>query len=140
MADIKVNIGNPNDGKTYSVEISDKASRSMISSLIGKKINDEIDGRFVGLPGYRLVITGGSDKDGVPMRNDLPGPVRRKLLLSNGVGIRPTKKGVRIKKMIRGNQVSPDTVQLNTKVKQAGPKPIDELIKDFTEQQSKKLG
>jgi len=139
MADIKVNIGDAESGKTYSVEISEKASGSMISSLVGRKINDEVDGRFVGLPGYRLLITGGSDKDGFPMRGDLSGPVRRRLLLSRGIGVRPKKKGIRKKKMIRGNQISPDIVQINMKVKQMGPKPIPDLIKEFTEQQSKKL-
>ena len=44
--------------------------------MLGKRIGDVVDGLFVGegektLSGYKLEITGGSDKTGTPMRRDL---------------------------------------------------------------------
>jgi len=38
--------------------------------------------RVVGLPGYELRITGGTDRDGFPMQPDLPGPGHQRILLS----------------------------------------------------------
>ncbi len=99
------------------------------NTLIGKKIGDTIDGIFVGLPGYKLTITGGSDKDGFPLRKDLPGPRRKKLLVSKSIGFRSKKSGLRMKKNFRGNTISPDSVQVNLKVSQHGTKPVSELIK-----------
>jgi len=52
------------------------------NSLVGKKIGDEVDGIFVSLPGYKLKITGGSDKDGFVMRRDIPGISRRRILIT----------------------------------------------------------
>jgi small subunit ribosomal protein S6e len=99
------------------------------NSLIGKKIGDVVDGIFVGLPGYKLEITGGSDKDGFPMRKDLPGPRRKKLLISKSIGFNSKKNGLRRRKTVRGNTIAPDSLQINMKVMQHGMKPISELIK-----------
>ncbi len=100
------------------------------NSLIGKRIGDEVDGIFVSLPGYKLVVTGGSDKDGFPMRKDVPGPRRRKVLISEGVGFHPKDKGVRKRKTLRGNTISPDTVQVNMKITVHGSKSIEDLLKE----------
>ncbi len=80
-------------------------------------------------PGYKLEITGGSDKDGFPMRKDLPGPRRKKLLVSKSIGFNALEGGLRRRKTMRGNTVSPDTLQINMKVTQHGMKPVSELIK-----------
>ena len=44
-------------------------------------LQEEIDGIFLDLPGYRLKITGGSDNSGVPLRGDIDGNQRRKILM-----------------------------------------------------------
>jgi len=77
-----------------------------------------------------IQITGGSDKDGFPMRRDLPGPRRKRLILSSGTGFHPTRPGVRKKKTVRGNAVSPDILQLNMKIVQRGPKSIEDAWKE----------
>ncbi len=82
MAEFKAVIADPKTGKAYKRDISGHYA----NALIGKKIGEDLDGLYVGLPGYKLQITGGSDKDGFPMRSDLPGPRRKRLLLSGGVG------------------------------------------------------
>jgi small subunit ribosomal protein S6e len=63
------------------------------------------------------------------MRRDLPGPRRTKILMSKGVGFRSAEKGLRVKKMVRGNTISPETVQINMKVKTQGSKSIEDLMK-----------
>jgi len=97
--------------------------------MVGKRIGDQIDGIFVGLPGYKLLITGGSDKDGFPMRKDLPGPRRTKILVSKGHGFWPERKGTRRRKTMRGNSVSPEITQINLKVTIHGVKPIGDVLK-----------
>ncbi len=125
MVEFKVVVNDVQTGKSYNIPVSGHHA----NSLIGKKINDEVDGIFVSLPGYKLQITGGTDKDGFPMRHDVPGSTRRRLLLSRGLGFKPTELGKRKKTSVRGNTINQDIVQVNMKVMKPGAKPIDEIIK-----------
>jgi len=125
LADFRAVVSDPKDGKSYQVPVAGHHA----NSLIGKKIGDIVDGIFVGLPGYKLQITGGSDKDGFPMRRDLPGPRRKKLLVSDSIGFNSQEGGLRIRKNMRGNTISPDTLQINMKVTQHGMKPVGDLVK-----------
>ena len=124
MVEFKV-VVNDTTGKSYNIPVSGHHA----NSLIGKKINDEVDGIFVSLPGYKLKITGGTDKDGFPMRHDVPGSTRRRLLLSRGLGFKPKELGQRKKKSVRGNTINQEIVQVNMKVLKPGAKPIDEILK-----------
>ena len=121
MVDFKAVISDPKSGKSHKRDVGGH----LANSLIGKRIGEDIDGLFVGLPGYKLKITGGSDKDGVPMRRDLPGPKRHRALVSGGVGFRPIRPGMRKRKTIRGGTVSPDILQLNLKILSHGPKTVE---------------
>ena len=131
MAEFKVVISNPKDkdGKTYKRVV--KGSQAL--SLVGKKVGDDVDGIFLGMPGYKLVLTGGSDKDGFPMRRDVPGAKRTKILMSEGLGFHPKDQGVRKRKSVRGNTISPEIVQLNMKIKTGGGRPLSELLKEGAE-------
>ena len=126
MAEFKAIIADPKNGKTYKRDITGHYA----NALVGKKIGDDVDGLYVGLAGYKLKVTGGSDKDGFPMRADLPGPRRKALMLSGGVGFHPLKPGMRKKKTVRGNTISPDTLQLNLKITVRGPKSIDDTFSE----------
>jgi len=106
-------ISDPATGKAKQLTVSGP----QVSALIGLRIGDEVDGALLGMPGVKLVIKGGSDRSGAPMRPDLPGPVKRRLLLSQGPGFRPKKKGLRKRKLVRGNTISDDIVQINMVVK-----------------------
>jgi small subunit ribosomal protein S6e len=97
----------------WQIRINDARTQA----LLGLKIGDEIDGGLVGLKGYKLVITGGSDISGFPMRPDIPGPVKKRVLLSGPPGFHPKEKGERRRKTVRGNTIAPDIVQINTKIK-----------------------
>jgi len=111
MAKFKVIISD-SDGTSKSVELED--ARAV--PIIGKKIGDIIDGSVVGLPGHKLQITGGSDKDGFPMRPDVHGGVRRSVVLSGGVGFNPNKKGERRRKTVRGNVITEEITQVNMRI------------------------
>ena len=60
MVEFKAVINDVKTGKSYQMDVSGHHA----NSLIGKKIGDVVDGIFVSLPGYKLTISGGSDKDG----------------------------------------------------------------------------
>lgn len=103
------------------------------SSLDGKNIGDVVDGIFVGLPGYKLMITGGSDGNGTPMRADLPGKKRKKLLLSNSLGYHEVYHGERRRVAVRGSTVSSEIVQVNMKITEYGQKSIEESFASAAE-------
>ncbi len=128
--EFKVVISDPETGKAYQKVISGANA----NKLIGKEVGDTINGTVVELPpDYELQITGGSDKDGFPIRPDIPGPVRKRILLSGGIGYRPREKGIRKKKMVRGRTITRDIVQINMKVVKHGKVPLEEYFKQSQE-------
>lgn len=118
---MKVTVGDT-DGETHQIEVEDSAQ------LVGKKIGETFDGGIIGLDGYEIEITGGTDTSGIPMRESIEGPLRKRVLIEKGQGIRDTEEGTRKRKSVRGNTVSDETEQLNTKVVEEGSKSIEELL------------
>lgn len=118
---MKVTVGTE-DGKTHQIEVDDN------SQITGKKVGEDVDGSIFGLPGYTLKITGGTDRDGFPMRKSIDGTARRRILLEKGSGIREDEKGVRRKRSVRGNTVSEEIEQLNTQVAESGTKSVEDLL------------
>ncbi len=125
MVDFKLVLSDAKDGRAYNVSVSGGSA----NAFVGKRIGDEVDGGPVGLGGYRMRITGGSDRNGNPMRGDLPGMARRRLLLSGGIGFHPRLEGERRRKMVRGSEITPDFVQINAAVTAYGEKPLGEYFK-----------
>jgi small subunit ribosomal protein S6e len=125
MADFRLIISDPSKKSTYKMDVSG----AQASKLVGLGIGDSLSGEAIGLNDYVLVVTGGSDKDGVAMRRDLPGTIRKRLLLTGGVGYRPKKTGIRKRKSIRGRVISAETGQINLVVQKTGVKPLDEIFK-----------
>ncbi|MEM1586275.1 MAG: 30S ribosomal protein S6e [Candidatus Bathyarchaeia archaeon] len=112
MAKFKVIVSDPNTGKAKSIEVEGPKA----APFIGKKIGDTIDGSVIGMSGVKLLITGGSDKDGFPMRLDVHGGVKARILLSGGQGFKPKDRGERRRKTVRGNTITEDTMQINVKI------------------------
>ena len=119
----KIILSDPKSGKSYSIEM--EADKAKIS---GARIGKTVDGASLGLTGYKIQITGGSDKDGFPMRIDLPGRGRKKVLLTDGPCYKPKSAGIKRRKSVRGNVITKDIVQINAKIVKAGTKPIDKLL------------
>jgi len=95
-------------GRSISKELKDNEANPLIGLLIGQETNASV----VGLQG-KIMITGGSDKSGVPMRADVHGMPRKRILIPKGVGLQDTEKGLRKRKLIRGNTVSEEIYQVN---------------------------
>jgi small subunit ribosomal protein S6e len=119
----KIVISDPKSRKAYQKEVEEGAS-----GLIGKKVGDKVSGGFLGLEGYEIEITGGSDKEGFPIRPDVDGPGRKKIVLAFPPGFHAVRQGERKRKSVRGNTISKDISQINMKVVKAGSKPLDVLL------------
>lgn len=124
MANFKVVVSNPKDGRAYQIDLKDAEA----NALIGKSIGNVVDGSIFGLSGYKVKITGGCDGSGFVMKPDLPGPRRQRILMAVGVGYVPKLPGQRRRKMVRGKEIAPDIVQINAKVVEYGNKSIKALL------------
>ncbi len=118
-------------GKSVSKELKD----SDANPLLGLQLGNETDAVIVGLNG-KLKLTGGSDKSGVPMRNDIHGAARKYVLLSKGVGLQAAETGQRVRKLMRGNTVSEEIYQINCKYD--GELPVEAPAEDAAESTDKK--
>ena len=85
-------------GKSLTKELKDAEA----TPLLGLEVGAEADATIVGFEG-KIKITGGSDKSGVPMRQDVHGGARKYVLLSPGVGLNKAETGTRKRKLVRGN-------------------------------------
>ena len=112
MAKFKVIVSDPEAGTSKVVELEEARA----APFIGRRIGETIDGTVVDLPAHKVQIRGGSDKDGVPMRGNVHGGVRRNVVLSGGVGFSPKKKGERKRKTVRGSTITDEIVQINMKI------------------------
>ena len=112
MAKFKVIVSDPQAGTSKVVEFEEARA----APFIGRKLGEIIDGSVVDLPAHKVQILGGSDKDGVPMRGNVHGGVRRNVVLSGGAGFSPKKKGERQRKTVRGSTITDEIVQINMKI------------------------
>jgi len=139
MAKFKIIVGDSETGKSQSLEV--EGTRAV--PLVGRKLGEVIDGSVVGIGGYKLQITGGSDKDGFPMRPNVHGGVRASVILSEGVGFHPPRQGERKRKTIRGNIITEEIVQINMKIVEKpkkAEKPSKEKVEKKPETTEKKGG
>ena len=58
----------------------------------------------------------------------LAGGRRQRMLLSHSTGFRPRRSGQRRRKMVRGKELGPEITQLNLKIIEYGPKPVEKLL------------
>jgi small subunit ribosomal protein S6e len=129
MAKFKVIVSDPETGTSKIVELEEARA----APFIGRKIGESVDGAVVDLPAHKLRITGGSDRDGVPIRPNVHGGVRRNVVLSGGVGFNPHRKGERRRKTVRGNIITDEIVQINTKITEKPKKPTETRTEQPTE-------
>jgi small subunit ribosomal protein S6e len=124
MATFQVAVADPETGATYQREVSDQDA----NRFLGKSIGQEVDGGAVGLDGYALEITGGSDDTGRPMRGDVEGPDLTELLLEGGVGYEPSREGERRRVTVRGSEISDAVAQVNAKIVARGDEDPADLL------------
>ena len=134
MAKFKIIVSDPETGTSKVVELEETRA----APLIGRRIGEVIDGSVVDLQGHKVQIMGGSDKDGFPMRRDVHGGVRRRVILSGGIGFNPQNEGERRRKTVRGNVITDEIVQLNMKIVEK-PKQPKESKKTKEKREKEKL-
>lgn len=124
MAEFKVVVSDPKTGRAYNVDASGGAA----GAIVGKSIGDEIDAGSLGLAGYKIRITGASDRTGIAAKKGVPGAGKKKLLLAGGIGFHPVMDGERRRKTVRASEITQDFVQINALVTAYGEKTLDELF------------
>lgn len=107
MTNFKITVSDTK-GRSVTKELKDDGANAMI----GLRVGSQADASAVGLDG-KITITGGSDKSGVPIRGDVHGSARKYVLLSKGVGLQKAETGQRVRKLVRGNQISEEIYQIN---------------------------
>lgn len=120
----KVVVSDPKTGKSYNIEVK----QEMTARLKGKKIGDSLEGAVLGLSGYTLEITGGSDKGGFPMKKGVHGQTAQKILTGDGIGYRTKEGGSRARRRIHGEEVGDNVVQVNAKVVEYGSKSLEDTL------------
>jgi len=124
MADFTVAVADPDSGVTYQIDVDGQDA----NRFMGREIGDEVEGSAVGLDGYTLEITGGSDTAGRPLRGDVRGPNLKSVLLEGGVGYEPSRDGERKRVTVRGREISDEVRQINATVAEAGSGDVAELL------------
>ncbi len=125
MASFTVVVGDPDSGASYQLE----ADGQDANRFLGKSIGDEVDGSAVGLGGYTLEITGGSDDAGRPLNETVAGPDLDEVLMKERqTGYKPERDGERRRITVRGRELSDAVAQVNTTVVEAGGTSIEELL------------
>jgi len=119
MAQFKLVLSDPKAGKSEVHELKDASAQL----LVGMKIGEMVDGTTIGLTG-KMVITGGSDRAGFPMRRDVQGSGKNYVLLTRGVGLKTEFEGGKKRKLVRGNTVTEEIYQVNAKRAEDTPKSI----------------
>jgi small subunit ribosomal protein S6e len=126
MAEFTVAVSDPETGLTHQIDVSDQDA----NRFIGREIGEEVDGTAVGLDGYTLEVTGGSDKAGRPMREDVRGANLKSILLEGGTGFNPNTDGERKRVTVRGREVGDATRQINAKIVARGSDDVEALLGD----------
>lgn len=129
----KINLSDKS-GKTYKLELEGE-------ELVGKELHDKIHGKEIlsSLDGYEFEITGASDKSGFTAMESVQGIGLKRILLGIGkaMHIRPkglkkknkrAKKGLRLRKTVRGKVISQEIIQINMKVLKEGQKKLSEIF------------
>lgn len=120
----KLVLSDPETGTAIQYELDDAKT----NALIGKQVGEIVEGDLIGLPGYKLKITGGSDTSGFPIRPDVHGSGKRKVLIRGRPGLRPTRKGIARRRTVRGREITSNLSQINVRIEEKGGTPLEELV------------
>jgi small subunit ribosomal protein S6e len=124
MAPFEVVVSDPDSGRTFQREVEGQDANRFVS----RSLEEEVDGGAVGLDGYTLELTGGSDDAGRPLRADVDGPDLREVLLTGGVGFDPEREGERKRVTVRGSEISDAVAQINAKIVEHGDADLDAVF------------
>jgi small subunit ribosomal protein S6e len=121
MPTFQVVVGDPDSGDSYQFDVDGQSA----NRFIGRELGEEVDGAAVGLDGYTLELTGGSDDAGRPLREDVAGSNLTEVLLAErSTGYHPDRDGERRRVTVRGREVTETVVQINATVSEHGEESI----------------
>jgi len=126
MASFKVVVSDPESGETFQRDAEDQDA----NRFLGRSLGEEVDGGAVGLDGYTLELTGGSDDAGRPLRADLDGPNLQEILSDGGTGFNPGREGERKRVTVRGSEISEAVAQINATIVGRGEASVEDLLAD----------
>lgn len=124
---MKLNIANPATGCQKQIKVDDEHA---LRAFYDKRIATEVPADSLGdeWKGYVLRITGGSDKEGFPMKQGVLSAGRVRLLMKEGTKCyRALRKGERKRKSVRGCIVDQNLSVLNLIVSRKGEHEIPGL-------------
>ena len=136
MAEFKLVLSRK-DGKSFQKVVKDAPI------FLKKKITDKIDGKEIGMDGYELEITGGSDKCGFPMRKGIQQKRQKIILEGKTVGFngknrnKNKQKGLKRKKTVCGELIDGSIVQINLKILKEGKEKLGEEKKPEEKKEEK---
>jgi len=116
-----------NDGenkKTYQVALDEKKSENFMNFGIG----DKVDCSVIGIPGYEVKITGGSDIAGFPMKKGIH-QERARVMVGEG---RDRKR-----RTYAGERTHKNISQINAKIIKKGDVPIEEILEKISPKKEK---
>ena len=110
MVNFKLVLSDPKSGMSEASEVKDASAQQ----LVGRRLGEVLDASTIGLSG-KIMITGGSDRAGFPMRADTLGGGKNYVLMTRGVGYRAKVEGGKKRKRLRGITITEETYQINAK-------------------------
>ncbi|MDZ7731288.1 MAG: 30S ribosomal protein S6e [Natrialbaceae archaeon] len=125
MATFNVVVGDPDSGLSHQVEVDGQDA----NRFLGRSIGEEVDGAAVGLDGYTLEITGGSDDAGRPLNPSVAGSSLQQVLMSGRqTGYHPERDGERRRITVRGRELADTVAQVNATIVDRGGTEVEELL------------
>ncbi len=125
MATFTVVVGDPETGLAHQLE----AEGQDANRFIGREIGEDVDGSAVGLDGYTLTITGGSDNAGRPHNETVAGSRLQEVLMDERqTGYKPSRSGERRRITARGRELSDETAQINVTIAERGDESVESLL------------
>ncbi len=119
---MKIVYSDPKSGRSAQADLP----KDKVGLVLNYKIGDTIDGGIIGLAGYKLKITGGSDNSGFPLHKSIQGTIKTHIFMrANKSG---KSKGIFTRNMVRGNTINQDVEQINTVIVEYGSKDPSELF------------
>jgi small subunit ribosomal protein S6e len=119
---MKIVISDPKSGRSKGMEVTADAA----AMLVGRKIGDSVEGTGLGLSGYKLKISGGSDTSGFPLNRSIQGTGKVKIMKL--ISMSGKNKGQYRRESVRGGIIAADTAQVNLSIVEVGEKPVDEIM------------
>src|SRR4029077_18234138 len=77
--------------KSFARTLGDPQS----AGFLGKRIGETVGGELIGLAGYTLKISGGSDRSGFALRPEIPGARQVRVYVGEGFGFHAPRRGQR---------------------------------------------